>query len=53
MLLTTLVTIDYETYLTLDGNVWQGTALFASLTNEICVDVKYISYLKSPKKVFR
>ena len=33
------VVMDDETYLTLDGNDWQGTSYFTSLTKEVSYEV--------------
>ena len=43
--------MDDETYLTLDGNDWQGTSYFTSPTNQVSSEVKFISHIKYPKKV--
>lgn len=45
------VVMDDETYLTLDGNDWQGTSYFTSPTKEVSSEVKFISHTKFPKKV--
>lgn len=46
-----MVVMDDETYLTLDGNNWQGKGYFTSPTKEISSNVKYIAHTKFPKKV--
>ncbi|XP_065077549.1 uncharacterized protein LOC135700820 [Ochlerotatus camptorhynchus] len=45
------VVMDDETYLTLDGNDWQGTSYFTSSTKEVSSVVKLISHTQFPKKV--
>jgi transposase len=45
------VLMDDETYLTLDGNDWQGTGYFTSPHKPVENKVKYISHTKFPKKV--
>ena len=45
------VVMDDKTYLTLDGNDWQGTSYFTSPTNQVSSEVKFISHTKFPKKL--
>ena len=40
-----------ETYLTLDGNDWQGTSYFTFPTKEVSSEGKFISHTKFPKKL--
>ena len=43
--------MDDETFLTVDGNDWQGTSYFTFPTNQVSSEVKFISHTKFPKKV--